>query len=74
MRSLFKLTSITMGLKNSTILKCLGAWLHREGPNSERGRQLCEAVLNEFVLLVPDSIDALKVCYKLLAEALFYFN
>jgi len=60
MRSLFKLTSITMGLKNSTILKCLGAWLHREGPNSERGRQLCEAVLNEFVLLVPDSIDALK--------------
>jgi len=60
MKCLFKLTSITLGLKNSTILKCLGSWLHREGPTSERGIQLCEAILNEFVLLVPDPIDALK--------------
>jgi len=60
MKSLFKLTSITLGLKNRTILQCLGVWLHRQGPTSERGLQLCEAVLNEFVLLVPEPLEALK--------------
>ena len=60
MKSMFKLTSIALGLKNQPVLHCLGVWLHRQSPHSDKSLMLCQSVLEEFVLLVPEPLDALK--------------
>ena len=60
MKSLVKLTSVAMGLKSRPVLHCLGVWLHKQGSNSEKALSVCESLLQEFILLVDEPLEALK--------------
>lgn len=60
LKSLVKLTSVAVGLKSRPVLHCLGVWLHKQGPTSEKATSVCDAFLREFVLLVDDPWEAMK--------------
>ena len=53
MKSLAKLASMSLGLKNRSVLHCLGVWIHRQGPTSDKVIRLCESLIEDHILLVP---------------------